>query len=168
MEPFIQIMIADADLRLLPVKAIARWPPDIRIHICALDNSFVIGRCRTGISGRSTHNHLSSVRAPRCKGGRPQPQLPSYVRVRTRAPTQTRKTLWQMARRLCRLIACIFGDFIRHRCWHFRRGLSTLSSPLAGDRRAGSPIPATESYRKQRTRELPREFPVTSFKLLTF
>lgn len=30
MEPFIQIMIADADLRLLPVKAIARWPPGIR------------------------------------------------------------------------------------------------------------------------------------------
>jgi hypothetical protein len=119
MEQFIQIMIADADLRLLPVKAIARWPPDIRstfaswiIHLSSVGAGLAFQ-----VDPRITICHQSE--SYRCKGGRPQPQLSSFVRVRTRAPTQTHKTLWQMARRLCRPIACIFGDFIRHRCWHF-------------------------------------------------
>jgi hypothetical protein len=87
MEPFIQIMIADSDLRLLPVKAIARWPPDIRIHICALDNS---------------------------------------------------------------LIACIFGDFIRHRCWHFSE--RPIHLVIASRRRSKSRITDPGDRELQKTR----------------
>jgi hypothetical protein len=88
MEQFIQIMNA---VRLLPVKAIARWPPDIRstfaswiIHLSSVGAGLAFQ-----VDPRITICHQSE--SYRCKGGRPQPQLSSFVRVRTRAPTQTHK-----------------------------------------------------------------------------
>ena len=74
MEQFIQIMIANADLRLLPVKAIARWPPDIRIHISALDNSFVIGPSRTGI-WRTRHGDTMLLKT---RNSRVASRVPGY------------------------------------------------------------------------------------------